>query len=108
MVNSRTKGHSYERHIVKQLREIFPDCERSQEGDSLDRAGVDLRGTGNLNIQAKRGRNYAPITKIEEVKVTDGIPVLWTKGDRKREVVAMYADDFVKILKDIGEVFGGN
>jgi len=102
---ARTKGHQFEREVVKKLRPIFRDVERVKCGDSLDLNGVDIRSTGSLRIQCKRNKKYAPIGKIEEVKCDDGIPILWTKGDFKRPVVCMYEDDFLKIIQDIGEVY---
>lgn len=104
-INARRKGLQYEREVVSLLKSVFMDCERTQEGDSLDRAGVDIRGTGSLRVQCKRGRGYAPINKIEEVRCSHGIPVLWTKADRKRSVVCLYEDDFLRIIKDIGVIF---
>lgn len=105
MINSRRKGHQYERDIIKKLRGVFPDIERVKCGDNLDMSGVDFRGTGQLRIQAKRNRAYAPICKIKEIRVPDGIHILWTKGDKERDVVCLYADDFIKILEDIGVVY---
>ncbi len=104
MINSRNKGHSYEREVVRLLRRVFDTCERSQEGSSFDRNGVDIIGTGSLRIQCKRGRKYAPISKIDEIKI-EGISVLWTKGDRKKDVVCLYAEDFLKIIQDIGVIY---
>ena len=102
---SRTKGHSYERDIAKAFREVYPGANRLLEYQSDCANGVDLRGTGALRIQCKRTANWAPITKIEEVKDTTGMPVLVTKGDRKRSVACLYLDDFIKILKDVGEAY---
>jgi hypothetical protein len=45
---------------------------------------------------------------IEEVKDLNGtIPALITKGDNKKPIVALYLDDFIKILEDVGEAFVG-
>ena len=67
-----------------------------------------MDATGTLRIQCKRYANYAPITKIEEVSRLDGIACLVTKADRKPVVIALYLDDFIKILNDIGEVYDEN
>lgn len=103
---SRRKGHGYERELANRFKEegIFPDAERKFEYRESDCTGVDLLNTGKLKIQAKRNKKYAPLSKIEEVE-EEGIPVLITKGDYKRDIVALYLDDFIKILKDIGEVY---
>lgn len=93
---SRTKGHSFEREVAIAFREVFPKAARQleyQEG-----LGVDLANTGNLRIQCKRGKGYAPISKIEEA-YGDGIPVLVTKADRKEALVALRLIDFIDILR---------
>ena len=104
MINSRRKGHSFERDLCRVLRSVFPDIERSLEGSMADQNGVDLMNTGNLAIQAKRGRKYAPLNKIEEVK-SDKIAVLITRGDQKKAMACLYLEDFLKIIQDIGEVY---
>lgn len=101
---SRTKGHSYEREIAACFRKNgFPDAKRHLEYQSEMACGYDLDGVGILKPQLKRGKQYAPITKIEEVQVCeDFIPCLITKGDRKRDVIVLYLDDFLRIIQDVG------
>lgn len=92
-----------EREIVKQLRPIFPDAQRQLEYQQG--FGVDLMNTGSLRIQCKRGRNYAPITKIEEVpKAKDRIPVLVTRADQKQSVACLYLKDLIAILEDVATI----
>jgi len=94
--SSRTKGHSYEREIAKKLREIYPNARRAleyQEG-----TGVDIENTGKLRIQCKRGKRYAPVTKIKEVQL-EGIPVLITKADREKDIACLYLEDFLEMLE---------
>lgn len=105
MVNSRRKGHQYEREICTLLRPVYPDCERTQEGDSLDRAGVDIRGTGGLLVQCKRGRGYASARVLKEITVSGGVPVVITRADNERSVAMLYADDLIRILEDIGVAY---
>jgi hypothetical protein len=97
-LRSRRKGHNFEREIAKRLRSIFPEAKRHLEYQGQEAAGYDLDNTGMLRIQCKRNKQYAPITKIEEVK-EDGVPVLITKGDGKREVVCMYLDDWIDLVR---------
>ena len=100
----RTKGHSYERECAKLLRGIFPDAKRHLEVQIQDCQGYDLDNTGKFRFQCKRMKKWASISKIKEVTDLDGtIPALITKGDREKSVVALYLDDFIKILK--GESF---
>lgn len=108
--HSRTKGHSFERNVAKLFREegIFPEAERHLEMQMSQCSGYDLDNTGKLKIQCKAYKKYAPLSKIDEAasSCVDGeIPVLITKGDRLRPIVALYLDDFIKMLKDIGVVY---
>ena len=105
---SRTKGHSYEREIAGRFRKIgFPDAKRKLEYQISEAMGYDIEGVGNLRPQLKRCKKYASLSKIEEVQCTapTDIPILITRGDRKRDIVALYFDDFLKILEDIGVVY---
>ena len=100
--SQRVKGHSFERFVANELKStgLFPEAERQLEFQASQAIGIDLRNTGNLKIQCKAYRQYAPITKIEEVIFKDkDIPCLVTKGDRKRPVIVFYFDDFLEILK---------
>jgi hypothetical protein len=101
----RAKGHAYERQIAIAFRHLFPKALRQleyQEG-----LGVDLQGTGNLRIQCKRGRQYAPLNRIEEIPEEPGtIPLLVTQGDRKETLVALRLSDFLELLKNPSHVKG--
>lgn len=101
----RTKGHSFEREIAIQLREVFPEAKRHLEFQADEAAhGVDLVNTGKLGIQCKRMKKYASLSKIKEVK--RGIPALVTKGDREEILIALPLKDFIEILKDPSYVQG--
>ena len=102
----RTKGHAFERQIAIAFRCLFPKAARELT-ECREGLGVDLIETGNLRVQCKRGRKYAPLSKIEEIPEVEGtIPLLVTQGDRKPTLVAMRLDDFLAILKDPGHVEG--
>lgn len=100
VANSRRKGHRFEREIVNQLKEIYPNAIRQleyQEG-----FGYDIANTGKLRIQCKNYANYAPINKIEEAygACTDDngcIPVLVTKASGK-DIMAVVPFYFFKEL----------
>jgi len=95
---SRTKGHSFEREIAIALRPIFPDaCRQLEYQEGL---GVDLTNTGRLRIQCKRYKKYASLSAIEEADNGTDIPMLVTKGDRKKILVALPLEDFLKILEN--------
>lgn len=101
----RRKGHSFEREIAQIFRTIYPDARRKLEYHEKDALGVDIQDTGPFLIQCKRGRNYAPITKIFEIQgaTSDKIPLLVTKGDNRETMVALPLEAFMRLLKDFGE-----
>ncbi len=101
----RVKGTAFERTIAIAFRSLFPKALRQLEFQQG--LGVDLQGTGNLQIQCKRGRKYASLSKIEEVPEVEGtIPLLVTQGDRKETLVALRLADFLEILKNPSYVKG--
>ena len=99
---SRTKGHSYEREIAREFKEMgFPTAERQLEYQISEAFGVDLKNTDPFLVQCKRGRKWASISKIKEIKraFEQYIPLLITKGDREESVVCMYLRDFKELVK---------
>lgn len=96
---SRRKGHGYEREIAQKLKDLFPEAKRKLEYQASDCTGVDLSNTGRLKIQAKRHKKYTSISKIKEIE-EEGIHLLVTKGDREPDIVCLYLDDFIEILKN--------
>lgn len=99
---SRTKGHGFEREIAIALRDIFPDARRHLEYQDAEANGVDLINTGKYFIQCKRGRKYASLTAIKEVQCDEAlgdVPVLVTKGDNEKILVALPLDEFIRLLK---------
>lgn len=99
---SRTKGHSFEREIAIALRGIFPEARRHLEYQDAEANGVDLVNTGKYFIQCKRGRKYASLTAIKEVQCDEAlgdVPVLVTKGDNERILVALPLEEFLNLIK---------
>jgi hypothetical protein len=97
---SRNKGLQYERdtaNFFKSLgyKEALRNVTETQFGQ-----GIDLVNTGVFDVQCKRYKDYAPISKINEVPVVDGrIALLFTKGDRKDSMVVLRQSDFEKIMR---------
>ena len=102
---SRTKGHSFERWVAQQLRGVFPKAERQLEYQINQCQGVDLKNTGNFNIQCKRLKSYASVNKIFEIKPSEKIPLLITKADRQPVMCVLPFEYFIRILEDIGEAY---
>lgn len=104
---SRTKGHSYEREIANLFKEFFPEAKRNLTETQTGGQGIDLVNTGEFKVQCKRGRKYAPLTKIKEVNWSEPhIPLLITKGDNEKSMVGLYLEDFKKLLKAYLENYG--
>lgn len=102
---SRNKGHSFERDIASKFRAFFPKaCRQLEYQEGL---GIDLANTGDLRIQCKAYKNYAPLSKIEEAGES-GIPALVTKGDRKPTLIALRLSDFLNILSDPSIIYGAS
>lgn len=122
----RTKGHSFERTVAEWFREAgFPDARRQLEYHVKDALGVDLQGTEPFLVQCKRGKTYAPINAILEIKADDhakafgskrckgtfkdgdfvitkvvpGCPVLITKADRSTAMAVLPAEEFFKLVR---------
>ena len=95
---SRRKGHSMERWLVNELRNIFPKARRLleyQEGK-----GVDLEYTGQYRFQCKAYQDYVAINKINEIPIEeDTIRCLVTKGDRKEPMVVIPFKEFKAMLE---------
>lgn len=102
---ARSRGLNFEREIANKLKEVFPDAKRKLEYQWQAATGVDLENTGKLKIQCKRSKTTIPMRKIKEIK-EEGIHLLVSKKDREDIFVTMYFEDFIKIIKDIGEVYG--
>jgi len=97
---NNAKGKEFEREVAIAMRPIFPDAIRRLEFQKSQVNGADLDGTDPYRIQCKNYNTYAPLSKIEEVRLDKGIvPVLVTKGKRKKPIAAMYLSDFIELLK---------
>ena len=103
--SQRDKGHNFERWCAQQLRRVFPDAKRNVTETQTGGQGVDIINTGAFAVQCKRYKNYAPISKIEEVNAPSYWPMLITKGDRNRTMVVLPLDALIEILADVGVAY---
>ena len=93
---------------LKNCEKYFPKRNGTSRSKKKEALGFDLDNTGPFRFQCKRNKKYCSISKIEEVQDLKGtIPALITQGDRKRPVVALYLDDLIRILEDIGVAYEG-
>lgn len=101
---SRTKGHSFERHIASMFRGIFPSARRQLEYHTADANGVDIANTGRYRIQCKRMRVYASISKIFEVQCLDflgedEVPILITRGDNLETMAVLPFRNLLELIE---------
>lgn len=122
MINGRAKGHSWERKIAEDFRELgWQDSittRQARGGDwSKTDNGKDLANTDPFYVQAKRGRGYAPISAIEEIQedpelryfeatskgprrlTHEFIPLLISKADHKKAMAVLPWDDLKDLIR---------
>lgn len=98
-INARTKGHSYERDLVKKFKELGLECSTSRlSSKALDDAKVDIFGLP-INVQAKAVEATKCLHTILESMPKDGkMNVVFHKKNRRDTVVAMHEKDFMQLL----------
>ena len=96
-INSRRKGHNFERQVADDLRHIFPTAMRLLEYQKDDCNGIDLKKTGVFDIQCKCKKTYVPVNTIEEIK-GKGVPLVVTKALRKETMAILPWDFLLKMM----------
>src|SRR6476620_4942862 len=95
-INARSKGHGYERALVKLFKELgFEGCTTSRlSSKALDDAKVDLYGLP-INVQAKAVEKLGCVHAIlESMPKDDKLNVVFHKKNNKGTIVAMTQADF--------------
>lgn len=104
-MNSRTKGHSFERKIAERLRgEVWPECFTTRFKGSawLDSCGVDLIGTPGFNVQLKAVERLSPGYHeiLASMPKDQNRNIIIHKRNNKGCVVALDLDDFLQLLNN--------
>lgn len=99
-INSRKKGHDWERAIVNEFRSLgWTRACRNIETNPDSILGLDILHTEPFSIQCKRLQEYAPISRIQEIPPLQGqIPVLITKPDDGPAMVVLPLQDFLTLI----------
>jgi len=100
-MNSRTKGHGFERTMAVRLRKIFPDVSTSRFRGALwwDIAGVDLTGTDPYNFQCKAKETSPSYHSIlASMPKGQNINVILHKRNNKGIVAVIDFEDFLKMI----------
>jgi hypothetical protein len=98
---SRTKGHSFEREVASQLREIYPNARRGlqyRDGSEC----CDVEGTP-FHIETKRGRKPNPRAALAQA-ITDAkigrMPIAVIRDDREEAFAVMLWTDLLELLRE--------
>lgn len=101
-VNSRNKGHKYERDVAKEWRKFGFDTKTSRYSNrELDDLKVDLVNTGIFNIQLKHVERLSPSYHeiLDSMPKDNNYNCIFHKRNRKGEVVVMTKEDFYDIVQ---------
>lgn len=105
MVNSRTKWNNYERKLMNEYQDYFPECLTSRnESKRLDDSWVDLAFTAPFNVQAKAYKNFSWWQAIRTLKAMPkgtNYNLLHLKIDRvweRGEIVCMDKNDWYELM----------
>ena len=83
---------------------MFPEARRRVVNHAGVEDGRDLENTGAFAVQVKRHARPAPVSALYEIKAA-GMPLLLTRGDGGEWLAVLRAEDFIRILSDIGEAY---
>lgn len=99
MINSKNKGSSYERALVKAIKNLFPDAATSRlMSKQTDDDGVDLVKTGRWAVQAKAMERTPKFHYIlDRIPAKYGTPVCMWKKNNKGSVVTLKFEDWLEI-----------
>lgn len=109
-INTRAKGHTLERKLVKIFKDLgYEKCSTSRyESKKLDDEKVDLCNTAPFYVQAKAVEKLGCLHTILDTmpKRKKFMNIVWHKKNRKGEIVAMRAEDFISLVKLLIETGG--
>lgn len=101
-INSRAKGHNFEREIGSLLREeLGVDIQRNLVQSR--NGGVDLIGLDGWAIECKRSKKYSPSwwkQAAEQAVKAEALPVLIYKLDYQPIVIEMRGSDLIPELSN--------
>lgn len=106
-INSRNKGHAFERENMHMFREVgFDKCVTSRsESKNLDDMGIDLVHTGEFDVQCKRVERLNVSKVMDEMPNREGkVPVVIHKQNRYPALVTMKREDFFMFVQRMREM----
>lgn len=108
-MNSRDKGHTFERQIAEKLRgELWPECftTRFKGSPWLDSCGVDLIGTPGYNIQLKAVERLSPGYHeiLSSMPKDQNKNVIIHKRNNKGAVAVLSLDNFLELVRGNNDI----
>lgn len=102
-INSRKKGHSFERSVAQDLRAAgFPNARRQLEYHEDDANGVDLQHTGDFKVQCKalnKQPNIPAVMREMRALNPQDIPMVVFKVDKQGTFAAFRYEDALKLMQ---------
>ncbi len=102
---SREKGKRGEREVAALLKEYGFEARRGQQF----RGGADspdvVHNIPNVHIEVKLREKLSLYPTLEQAlsETFDGYPVVFHRRNGKRWVVVLYADDFLRVMEEMGK-----
>jgi len=101
-MNSRTKGHGFERWCAAKLRAIWPNVQTCRFAGNLwlDHCGVDLINTEPFNIQCKAVEKLSPGHHeiLQAMPKGRNINIILHKKNNRGVIVVMDLEDFLRVM----------
>jgi len=98
-INARQKGHSFERDIVNELKEMgYAAITSRMESKRMDDLGVDIIDDTPFYIQCKAVERLGSIHKVLAKMPTEKTPIVLHKKNNQGTIVAIRWADFKKLM----------
>lgn len=105
-MNSRNKGAAGERELAAVLREYGFDARRGQQYCGAN-GDADVVGLPGVHIECKRVEKLNIDNAIEQAisdSKNDEMPAVFHRKNRKKWLVTISLEDFMKLYKEKGEL----
>jgi len=105
--SAKNKGKRFQNWVRDLILEVFPELEADDvRSTSMGVQGEDIQLSPKArkyfpyNVECKANKSFAVYNIMQQAE-THGTsaPIAFLKGDRKKPLVVLYADDFVELLK---------
>lgn len=100
---SRDKGKRGEREVAELLREHGFEARRGQQFKGTSDSPDVIHNIPNVFIEVKRRESLSLYPVLEQAKLEAGanVPVVFHRRSDKPWVAIMYADDFLRVMREL-------